>query len=285
MRCISLSQLQTEELDVRDLLVFPENWSRGFQYARYQDTPRPMSGLFIICTDVEARYYPKDGQVVTAGKGDVIFIPRGVHYRAEVLGGMGDGIDTYTLNFHLLAPDGEELLLSDRIAVIAHRSDDLFVSRAAALSGAVHRVDRRSRLKIQAALYHLLDALAASSDEALEDHAIRPGCEALRAEWNKNRRIEDYAAMCGMSSAGFYRAFRRCMGKTPVEYRNEIRLSNAETMLRHTEIRVGEIARTVGFSDPYYFCRVFAASCGLSPRKYRAAFRQLPGEPIQEVPL
>ena len=183
MRCITLSQLQTEELDVRDLLVFPENWSRSFQYSRYQDAPRPMSGLFIICTDVTARYYPKDGPAVTAGKGDVIFIPRGVHYRAEVLGGKGNGIDTYTLNFHLLAPDGQELFLSDRIAVIAHRNDDLFVGRAAALSSAVHQVDRRSRLKIRAALYHLLDALAFSAEEPAEDHSIRPGFEALRAEW------------------------------------------------------------------------------------------------------
>ncbi len=285
MRCISLCQLAVEDVQVRDLLVFPENWSRSFQYARYQDAPRPMSGLFIVCSDVEVRYYPKDAPVVVAGKGDVLFIPRGVHYRAEVLGGKGDGIATYTLNFHLLSPEGEELLLADHICVIAHREDGLFAARAAALSGAVHRVESHSRLKIQAALYLFLDALAASAEELQEDHAIRPGCEALRSEWNRNRKIEEYAAMCGMSPACFYRTFRRCMGKSPVEYRNEIRVSNAETMLRHTDIRIGEIARTVGFSDPYYFCRVFAASCGLSPRKYRAAFRQQPAGPSQEEPL
>jgi len=284
MRCITLSQLAAEEVQVRELLVFPENWSRGFQYTRYQDAPRPKSGLFIVCRDVEVRYYPKDEPVVTAGKGDVLFIPRGVHYRAEVLGGKGDGIDTYTLNFHLLDEDGEELLLADRICVIAHRGDGLFAARAAALSSAVHRVDS-SRLKVQAALYHFLDAVAASSGELPEDHAIRPGCDALRSEWNQNRKIEEYAALCGMSPACFYRTFRRCIGKSPVEYRNEIRVSNAETLLRHTELRIGEISRTVGFSDPYYFCRVFAAFCGLSPRKYRAAFRQEPGDPSKEEPL
>ena len=286
MRTITLRELDTMYVQLRELWVFPENWSHSVAYLRYKDAPRPTSGLFIVCTDVEARFYPKDRPVVTAGKGDVVFIPRGVHYHAEVLGGKNDRIDTYTLNLQLVSPEGEELLLSDEIAVIATRQDDLFAIRAAAVSGAVHRVGQPGTLKVQAALYHLLDALSASAQEDAEDHyLIRPGCEALRSEWNQNRKIEEYAAMCGMSPAYFYRCFRRYAGKSPVEYRNQIRLLNAETMLRHTEIRVGEIAKAVGFSDPFYFCRIFAAAYGLSPRRYRDSFRNQTEKSTQEGSL
>ena len=35
---------------------------------------------------------------------------------------------------------------------------------------------------------------------------------------------------------------------------------------------ISEIARTVGFTDAFYFCRLFHKVYGLSPKKYRSAF-------------
>ena len=59
----------------------------------------------------------------------------------------------------------------------------------------------------------------------------------LFAKAEKNReKIEKYAALCGISEAYFYRCFHKWAGKSPVEYRNLIRLSNAEAMLRYTDI-------------------------------------------------
>ncbi|MBR2337229.1 MAG: helix-turn-helix transcriptional regulator, partial [Clostridia bacterium] len=91
-------------------------------------------------------------------------------------------------------------------------------------------------------------------------------------EWNKNERIEKYADICGISAAHFYNCFRESFGKSPVEYRNSLRLSNAETMLKSTDMRIGEIAQAVGYEDPFYFCRVFTKKNGLSPKKYREKF-------------
>lgn len=274
MRTIPLTELSKHRIQVQDLQVFPENWTRHYNYTRYQNAPRPCSGLFIVCTDVHAKYCEQGKEPVIATRGDVIFIPKGVQYHAEVLDGKNDLIDTYTLNFQLLDEAGEPFLLSDHICIITSRQDDLFTIRAAAVSSAFHQVGPRNNLRLDAALYHLLDAIAVSAEEnASIYYPIRIGTQALRSEWNQNRKIEDYAAMCGVGSAHFYRCFRRWSGKSPVQYRNEIRLSNAETMLRHTDIQISEIARTVGFADAFYFCRLFAKVYGLSPRKYRAAFQ------------
>ena len=83
-----------------------------------------------------------------------------------------------------------------------------------------------------------------------------------------------YAALCGISIAYFYRCFRKWSGKSPVEYRNLLRLSNAEAMLRNSDMRMGEIASLIGFDDPFYFCRVFAKQYGMSPRAYRNALAE-----------
>ena len=207
-------------------------------------------------------------------RGDVIFIPHGVHYYAQIPEGSSSLIDTYTLNFLLQDEQGEELLLSDHISIIAQRQDDLLTALSAAVSNAFHQAGTRNCLRLNGAVYQLLEAIAASAGQLSADFApIRPGAEALRNEWNQNRRIEEYAAMCAMSPANFYRHFRRHYGKSPNQYRNEIRLSNAETMLRNTDIQIHEIARTAGFVDAFYFCRIFAKQYGLPPRKYRAAFQ------------
>lgn len=273
MKTVPLSELSQSNIQITDLQVFPENWTREYHYARYKRAPHPNSGLFIVCTDIHAKYHENGMEPVIATQGDVLFIPKGARYHAEVLDGKDDLIDSYTLNFQLRDEAGEDLLLSDHISIIATRPDDLLTVRAATVSSAFHQATPRNMLRLYAALYHLLDAIAVSAEEQSSVfYPIRPGVDALRNEWNQNRRIEDYASLCSMSAANFYRCFRKWYGKSPVQFRNEIRLSNAEAMLRHSDIQISEIARTVGFSDAFYFCRLFAKVYGLSPSKYRAAF-------------
>ena len=275
MKIIPLTQLSKYDIHVRDLQVFPENWTKAYNYTRYQNAPRPTSGLFIVCTDIHATYYEKGRPAVHATKGDVVYIPQGVHYHAEVLDGEKDLIDTYTVNFHLLDHQDEPLLLSRHIQILTSRQDDLFSIRAAALSCAFHQAPPQNKLRIKSTLYHLLEAIAVTAEETdAIYYPIRIGAEALRNQWNENRKIEEYAALCGVGTAYFYRCFRRWCGKSPIQYRNEIRLSNAETMLRYTDNPVSEIARTVGFTDAFYFCRLFRKTYGLSPRMYRNAFGQ-----------
>lgn len=274
MKVVAVSQLGEYQTQVRNLQVFPENWSKDYTYTRFAHAPRSHSGLFIVCTDIHATFYERGGNTVTATKGDVVFLPRGVQYHAQVPDGQGDLIDSYTLNFHLLDEQGDEILLSDHICVLASRPDDLFAMRTTAVSRAFHQAESRNRVRLNAAVYHLLDAIVSAAEErSALYYPIRTGVEALRAEWNENRKIEEYAAMAGVGPAYFYRCFRRWSGKSPVQYRNDIRLSNAEAMLRHTDIQINEIARTVGFADAFYFCRIFAKAYGTPPQKYRAAFR------------
>ena len=123
---------------------------------------------------------------------------------------------------------------------------------------------------MRALVYRILDILAATDpqNDAVY-YPIRVGVEALKNEWNQNKPIAEYAALSGVSETYFYRCFRRFSGKSPIEYRNTLRLSNAETMLRKTDMKIAEISETVGFEDPFYFCRIFSKTFGVSPQKYR----------------
>lgn len=272
MRLITSGDLERELLHVRRPEVFPESWERRRGFAQYKEFPRPCHGLFYIKTDIRVDFYPQNDSVVHAARGDVVFIPCGNRYHVTVDRGTPDGIDSYTVNFDLTDEKGEPVCLADRICVLCRDEDGLLDMYFQKLSEATH--PGGSRLRLLARFYDLLDAIAAPTPKLSGSYyTIRAGVEALRAAWNRNEPIETYAALCGVSETYFYRCFREWAGKSPVEYRNALRLSNAEAMLRHTDMTVGEIAGVVGFEDPFYFSRSFTKAYGCSPRAYRAARR------------
>lgn len=276
MRFVTPKELCHVDVNVRELQVFPESWTKRHDFSLYEHTPRPLSALFLVCTDICVTFLAGNKEETVAHKGDVVWIPTGTQYRVYVEGGNEHRIDTYTLNFRLLDENSEELLLSDQITVLAHRDDNLAESHADAICEAMSPMKDSlgetggSRLRIKAEFYELLDTLSVSKqDHSDAYYPIRVGAEALRKEWNQNKKIEEYALLCGVSPAYFYRCFRRWSGKSPVEYRNSLRLFHAQTMLKHTDMRIGEISDTVGFEDPFYFCRLFSKQFGIAPKEYR----------------
>lgn len=68
------------------------------------------------------------------------------------------------------------------------------------------------------------------------------------------------------------RVFKREKGKGLSFYLTEKRVEKAKGMLSSGTLPVKEVALRCGFSDEYYFMRVFRKKTGLSPSAYRKAF-------------
>lgn len=81
--------------------------------------------------------------------------------------------------------------------------------------------------------------------------------------------IYEAARAAGMSEARFRVVFRQEMGRTFTEYLLEMRLFVACVLLRTTRMRVSNIARLVGYSEPSYFDKLFGIYIGVSPAQYR----------------
>ncbi len=63
--------------------------------------------------------------------------------------------------------------------------------------------------------------------------------------------------------------FKKTLGKTFTEYITDIRIDKACHFIRDTEMTIEEIALKVGYSDYFYFNRVFKKHCGITPAKYK----------------
>lgn len=98
---------------------------------------------------------------------------------------------------------------------------------------------------------------------------IVQGIIQMEWEYNRPRRIAEYAGLCGMSPGRFSVVFKEATGKTPQRFIEEVRITKAREMLINTSLSISSVAENVGFRDPLYFSRVFKRSVGASPTEYR----------------
>ena len=66
------------------------------------------------------------------------------------------------------------------------------------------------------------------------------------------------------------RLFTRYTGMSVLAWVRTQRMERAATLLRTSSLRASEVARMVGFADPFYFSRVFRATYSVPPSRYAA---------------
>nr|WP_245624984.1 AraC family transcriptional regulator [Paenibacillus stellifer] len=87
--------------------------------------------------------------------------------------------------------------------------------------------------------------------------------------YNEKITVEQLAALVPLSRVHFSRLFKQLTNKTITEYINLVRINRSEDLLRSTGMNVSEIALATGFSDVYYFSRMFKRLKKVSPKEWR----------------
>ncbi len=93
--------------------------------------------------------------------------------------------------------------------------------------------------------------------------------EYIRYNYSQTISIEDIAEHIGISRSHLFRAFIERYSMSPKDYLTSMRISAACELLETTELSIGTVANSVGFSDHLYFSTVFKKLKGVSPRDYR----------------
>lgn len=81
--------------------------------------------------------------------------------------------------------------------------------------------------------------------------------------------IHDLAQQHAVDENRLYYVFQKHAGMGAGQYLAAHRLSRSKEMLEKGSAPIGEIARSVGYSDPLYFSRVFRRHFGISPSSAR----------------
>ncbi|WP_112182463.1 AraC family transcriptional regulator [Paraliobacillus zengyii] len=135
------------------------------------------------------------------------------------------------------------------------------------------------QIEIQVLIRNLLENLIEAdgiNDKSVfdEDAGILQIAKLMKANTQEEFMIEELAEKSGSSVSVFYQRFKKRMGLSPGQYIIEHRIRKSRELLSGSSFKVSEVAHSVGYSDEYYFSRIFKKKVGLSPIQFMHCSRK-----------
>jgi AraC-like DNA-binding protein len=100
-------------------------------------------------------------------------------------------------------------------------------------------------------------------------HNIENTLSYLEANVSAKLTLEEMAEHADLSISHFAATFKQQMGFSPIGYFIQLKMQYACSQLTFSNKTIQQIANEVGYTDPYYFSRLFKKVIGLSPQHYR----------------
>jgi AraC family transcriptional regulator, transcriptional activator of pobA len=172
----------------------------------------------------------------------------------------------------LLAPEGLRAALSHAAVMRGTRAiralmQQIFAEHAGRRFARAHVLRALSAALIGLVARELAGEGAASG--AADSELVRRFEALLEAHHLKRWSVADYAKALAVTPTHLNRVTRAATGDTASHLILNRMIREARRNLVYTNLPVSTIAYALGFDDPAYFSRVYAAATGLSPRAFR----------------
>lgn len=260
--------------------------TRRFRHGAVNGRVLPMNEHVVMTYYGASQLYSwRDGQRRSIGvkrPGLMTFIPRGHEAHWDVAGTV-EVSHVYLSDVQLqscaatLGSDLQDVQFEDRISF-----DDPVTSRllqVLALEAANPR--EHSRLFADQAI-ELLCLQLVRSHVATHTRPVRDALAGLQAwqlkrlrEYVRDRldqdlRLDEFAAIAGLSRFHFCVSFKRATGQTPHEWLVHLRMEKARELLAVGKMSIYQVALEVGYQTPSAFASAFRRTQGVTPSAFRA---------------
>lgn len=108
--------------------------------------------------------------------------------------------------------------------------------------------------------------------EALSPGTLARVVRHIDAHLDAHIRVEDLAALAGLSRSHFSRAFQRMTGEPPQRFIMGRRVCRARDLLSASGMPIAEVAARAGFASQAHLSTAFRHQVGTTPKRYRQAF-------------
>ncbi len=115
----------------------------------------------------------------------------------------------------------------------------------------------------------LPDAPLPAEADAEDHRLIRQVEDFVARNYRRDISVKEVADLVRLSPNYFSHLFKKTTGASFTEYVNAVRVAQARRLLAESDLKIYEIAETVGYTDYKYFSAVFARLAGSSPSRYR----------------
>lgn len=149
--------------------------------------------------------------------------------------------------FKKIILDIRELVLNEKVGY-----QSLIASQALSLLVLLHNSSKH-------------DALVGKRIERI----IQSAKHLIQQKQNLQLDMNQVAVELGVSYSWFRKNFKQYTGQSPHQYLLQLHIQSACELLMKTTMPVKQIAYQLGFESSGYFCRLFKAKVGLSPKQFR----------------
>lgn len=115
------------------------------------------------------------------------------------------------------------------------------------------------------------DVAVREQQPGLQRSRLRRVMDYIEANLNDSVRLQELAALAGLSPFHFARQFKDATGLAPHQFVLRSRVERAKQLLQSTELSLAEIGLTLGFSHQSHFTTVFRRWVGATPKAWREA--------------
>jgi AraC-like DNA-binding protein len=91
----------------------------------------------------------------------------------------------------------------------------------------------------------------------------------MRKSIHQELSLDTLAHYSQLSKFHFAKKFKELTDSSPIQHFINMKIQHACSQLDNSDIAIKDIASGLGYSDPYYFSRLFKKFVGISPKQYR----------------
>ena len=122
-------------------------------------------------------------------------------------------------------------------------------------------------------LCHMLNFLSVMTPETTNSSSDNTIIDSILSYVHRNFMqditILDIAQACACSESTVAHLFAKIKGQSIKKYVTELRMEQAQKLLKFTDLSIGEVAQMCGFANINYFPTVFKKHVGMTPTEFR----------------
>lgn len=212
---------------------------------------------------------------IEAAPGELFYLPEGRH--CHIASSSISNVSVHLISFRCFNESGHKTALIETYAACSFRMPQMknWLSEFIAEEGKRQPPDY---FQLQSRLYAIASAYfnAASQPAACETQIagyVEQTRRRIVADYDSALDMEELARSSGAGASRFYSTFRKHTGLSPLKFLITTRLNASLRLLADPSVSVADAAHSVGYSDEFYFSRLFKKQMGVTPTEYAARAR------------
>lgn len=123
-------------------------------------------------------------------------------------------------------------------------------------------------------LQQLIIAIAQNTQKQSRNYATSLKVEKIinymHQKINEKVNLSELSDLVQLSPAYLSRAFKEITGYSIIEFFNKMKIDKAKELILEGNIKIKAVAQTLGFTDEFYFSRIFKRMTGISPSEFQS---------------